>query len=148
MAMRPIPVEPPPFFHRGPSPLARLTFFGLLSIALLFADTRYRYLEGLRRAVANVVYPLQRAVQMPGEALGYAASYFALQRAVLDENAELKRQMLLQGAALQGLAAVRQENERLMHLLGLEARYARVVTAAGVLHTGRDPFSQKLFIDK
>jgi rod shape-determining protein MreC len=42
--VRHISVEPPPFFHRGPSPLARLAFFGLLSLALLFADTRYHYL--------------------------------------------------------------------------------------------------------
>ena len=43
--MRPIPAEPPPFFHRGPSPLARLAFFGLASIVLLFVDARYRTLE-------------------------------------------------------------------------------------------------------
>ena len=40
--MRPIPAEPPPFFHRGPSPLARLAFFGLASLVLLFVDARYR----------------------------------------------------------------------------------------------------------
>ena len=38
--MRHLPVEPPAFFHRGPSPLARLAFFGLVSLALLFLDTR------------------------------------------------------------------------------------------------------------
>ena len=67
--MRHIPVEPPPFFHRGPSPLARLAFFGVLSLMLLFADTRYRYLEGIRAAAAVVLYPLHRAVLIPGEAL-------------------------------------------------------------------------------
>ena len=67
--MRHISIEPPPFFHRGPSPLARLAFFGLLSLALLFADTRYRYLENIRRGAAIVLYPMQRVVQMPGEAL-------------------------------------------------------------------------------
>ena len=47
--MRHLPAEPPAFFHRGPSPLARLAFFGLVSIALLFVDTRYRYLESIRQ---------------------------------------------------------------------------------------------------
>ena len=51
--MRPIPAEPPPFFRRGPSPLARLTFFGLASIVLLFADARFRYLEDLRHAFSH-----------------------------------------------------------------------------------------------
>ena len=67
--MRYIPVEPPPFFRRGPTPIARLAFFGLISIALLFVDTRYHYLEGIRMVAATVLYPLQRAAQLPGEAL-------------------------------------------------------------------------------
>ena len=72
--MRPLPVEPPAFFHRGPSPLARLAFFGLISLALLFADTRFRYLENIRQVAAVIVYPLQRAVQLPGEALAWIAT--------------------------------------------------------------------------
>ena len=71
--MHHISAEPPPFFHRGPSPLARLAFFGLLSLALMFADTRFRYLEGMRQATSVALYPLQRAVQMPGEALAGSA---------------------------------------------------------------------------
>ena len=62
--MHHVSAEPPPFFHRGPSPLARLAFFGLLSIALMFADTRFRYLEGVRQVVAVALYP----VEMAGEA--------------------------------------------------------------------------------
>ena len=50
--MRHIPVEPPDFFNRGPSPLLRLAFLGVLSLALMFADTRFRYLEGVRQVVA------------------------------------------------------------------------------------------------
>ena len=63
--MRHIPVEPPAFFHRGPSPLTRLAFFVLISLSLLFLDTRYRYLENIRHVVAVALYPLQRAAQVP-----------------------------------------------------------------------------------
>ena len=35
---------PPPFFKRGPAPLARLTFFAALSIVLLVADLRFHTL--------------------------------------------------------------------------------------------------------
>ena len=74
--MRPIPVDTPAFFNRGPSPLARLAFFGVLSLALLFADTRYRYLENVRQVVAIALYPVQRALQMPGAAFAYVAGLF------------------------------------------------------------------------
>ena len=59
--MRPIPVDTPAFFNRGPSPLTRLAFFGILSLVLLFADTRYRYLENVRQVVSIALYPVQRA---------------------------------------------------------------------------------------
>src|SRR6266513_4858063 len=92
--MRHISIEPPPFFHRGPSPLTRLAFFALLSLALLFADTRYRYLENVRQVVAVALYPLQRAVQFPGDALAFVGTYFASQRTLAGDNAQLKRRLL------------------------------------------------------
>ena len=58
----------------GPSPLARLAFFGLLSIALLFADTRYRYLERRppgRRGRRSI--RCSARCRCPGEALAYVA---------------------------------------------------------------------------
>ena len=94
--MRHLSVEPPPFFHRGPSPLTRLAVFALLSLALLFADTRYRYLENIRRGAAIVLYPMQRIVQMPGEALAYVGTYFSSQRTLADDNAALQAQLLSQ----------------------------------------------------
>jgi len=146
--MRHIPVEPPAFFHRGPSPFARLAFFGLLSIVLLFADTRYRYLESVRQAVAIVLYPLQRAVQMPGEALSYVATYFSSQRTLAEDNAALKRQLVAEASAVQGYPLLQQENARLAGLLDLRSRYGAAATAVEVLYTSRDPFAQKVFVDK
>ena len=74
--MRPLSVDSPAFFNRGPSPLARLAFLGIVSIALLFADTRYRYLESVRQVVAIALYPVQRALAMPGAAFSFVADYF------------------------------------------------------------------------
>jgi rod shape-determining protein MreC len=146
--MRHLPVEPPPFFHRGPSPLTRLAVFGLLSLALLFADTRYRYLENIRRTAAIVLYPMQRIVQMPGEALAYVGTSFSSQRALADDNAALRAQLLSQAPSVQGYAVVEQENARLRGLMKLETRVPVNATAAEVLYSSRDPFTQKLFVDK
>src|SRR5437762_13062546 len=98
--MHHISVEPPAFFHRGPSPLSRLALLGLLSIALLFADTRFRYLEGVRQVVAVALYPFQRAVLLPGEAFGYVARYFGSKRQLADENSLLQETMVAQAAAV------------------------------------------------
>jgi rod shape-determining protein MreC len=146
--MRHLSVEPPPFFHRGPSPLARLAFFGLLSLALLFADTRYRYLENVRQAVASALYPLQRIVLLPGEAVAYVTAYLTAQRTLADDNATLKQDLLAEAPAVQGYQLLQQENARLRALLEVEQRIPRATTAAEVLYTGRDPFTQKVFVDK
>jgi rod shape-determining protein MreC len=146
--MRHISVDPPPFFHHGPSPLSRLAIFGLLSLALLFTDTRYRYLENVRQIVAVALYPLQRAVQMPGEALAFVGTYFSSQRALIDDNAQLKQQLLADAPLLQGYPQLEQENTRLRKMLAVESRFHGAATAAEVLYSGRDPFTQKIFVDK
>src|SRR5512140_630906 len=146
--MRHIHAEPPAFFHRGPSPLARLAFFGILSIALLFLDTRFRYLENVRRVAAVIIYPLQRAAQMPGEAFDWVGNYFIAQHRLIDENAVLKRQVVEQSALAQRVPDVQRDNATLRKLLALRDRYAGAAIAVEVLYYGRDPFTQKLFISK
>ena len=146
--MRHVSVEPPPFFHRGPSPLTRLAFFGVLSLVLLFADTRFRYLEGIRSVAAVALYPLQRAVQIPGEAVAWIGSYFASKQALTDQNVALRQDLLARAPAAQGFAHLQDENARLKVLMAIEARYTGVATAVEVLYTGRDPFTQKLFVNR
>jgi rod shape-determining protein MreC len=146
--MRHVSVEPPPFFHRGPSPLTRLAFFGFLSLMLLFADTRYRYLEGIRAGAAVVLYPLHRAVQIPGEMIMWIGGYFAAKQSLSDENAALKQELLARAPATQGFAPLQDENARLKALVDVEARFAGAATAVEVLYTGRDPFTQKLFVNR
>src|SRR5438067_6530654 len=146
--MHHISVEPPAFFHRGPSPLSRLALLGLLSIALLFVDTRFRYLEGVRQVVAVALYPFQRAVLLPGEAIAYVADYFTSKRQLADENTRLKEQLVTQAPAASSAALLEAENVRLKALLETARRYSHAAIAAEVLYIGRDPFSQKVFINK
>ena len=146
--MRPIPVDTPAFFNRGPSPLARLAFFGILSLALLFADTRYRYLENVRQMVAIVLNPVQRALDLPGAAFAYVADYFGSKRRLADENATLKQELVARAPATQGYARVQDENARLRALLDVRTQYAASATAVQVLYSSRDPFTQRLFVDK
>jgi rod shape-determining protein MreC len=146
--MRHIPVEPPAFFNRGPSPLSRFALLGLLSIALLFADARLRYLENVRQVVAIALYPLQRAVQIPGEAIMWLADYFGSKRELADDNARLKQDLVAQAPTVQAAAALETENARLKALLDVGRRFPGAAIAVEVLYTSRDPFAQKVFVSK
>lgn len=143
-----LPVEPPAFFHRGPSPAARLVFFGLFSVALLFLDTRYRYLEQVRQVIAVGLYPLQRAAAIPGEIASGLAEHFVSKAALSEENQRLKLALVEQGAAAQGFASTQTANARLKALLEIKTSLAGNAIAVEVLYTGRDVFAQKLFVDK
>ena len=146
--MRPIHAEPPPFFHRGPSPLARVLFFGLVSIVLLFADSRFRVLEDARHAVGVLLFPLQRVVRMPGEAFERVVVYFASKTDLAADNERLRNDLVRQASAAQGYATLAEENARLKALLELKARHAPGSTMVQVLYAGRDPFAQKLFVSR
>jgi len=143
-----LPAEPPAFFHRGPSPTTRLVFFGLVSIALLFLDTRYGYLEQVRQSVAIVLHPMQRVAALPGAVIAVVGDYFASKRALAEENEALKLRLAEAGAKAQGAASLAQENERLRSLLEIRSRFEGRAIAVAVLYTGRDAFQQKLVIDK
>src|SRR6478735_6044185 len=118
--MRHIPVEPPDFFNRGPSPLSRLAFLGLLSVAAVSSEKRFRYLEGVRQVVGIVLYPLQRAVQLPGEAFAFVGDYFGSKRQLADDNARLKQDLVAQAPAMQGYAQLGEETARLKALLDVQ----------------------------
>jgi len=140
--------EPPPFFHRGPSPLARVTFFALAAIAVMIADHRFHALETVRLALSVLAHPAQRVAALPGEMLSRVGEYFASQDRLLRENQELKAKLLEQAAAAQQAALLRAEQE---HLLGLAAGKARSTgegTIAEVLYSARNPFTRKIVIDK
>lgn len=48
--------QPPPFFKRGPAPLARLFFYVTLSLALIFIDARFQTLNLVRQGISLVTY--------------------------------------------------------------------------------------------
>ena len=54
--------QPPPFFKRGPAPLAQLSFYAALSLALIFVDSRFQTLELVREGASLFAHPLQHGV--------------------------------------------------------------------------------------
>ncbi|MFN0162600.1 MAG: rod shape-determining protein MreC [Burkholderiales bacterium] len=140
--------SPPPFFKQGPSALARLAAFALLSLILLVTDARFRLLEQVRFALAVVLYPMQRAARAPGEAAAGLGGYLESQRGLIEARDRLERERL--EAARSGMrnAQLENENTNLRSLLAMRERVAATSVAAEMLYDARDPFSRKVIIDK
>ena len=140
--------SPPPFFKQGPSANARLLFFGLLSLGLLIADARFDALGGLRQGIGNVLYPVQRVLLIPRDAIALAGTYVTEITSLRQENAELKRIEALNAKALLQIEQLANENKRLRDLAGARERAAVRSVLSEVLYETRDPFTRKLVLDK
>jgi rod shape-determining protein MreC len=140
--------EPPPFFHRGPSPLARLTFFTLFAVGLMIADHRFHALETVRLSLTVLTQPVQQVSGMPAAAVARIADYFANQDRLLRENQELKAKVLEQSAAAQEAKLLKAEQEHLLAMSPGQSRYANGGLVAEVLYTARNPFTREIIVDK
>jgi len=140
--------EQPSFFHRGPSALARLTFFALLSIATMIADHRFGALEALRQSLSVLVHPLQQIAGAPATALARVADYFSSQDRLLRENDDLKAKLLEYAAAAQQSKLLQAEQDRFLAMTPPRSRFAADGVLAEILSSGRNPFVRKLILDK
>ena len=81
--------SPPPLFRTGPTPLARLMIFSMLSVALLIADAGFNYLTFLRQVTAVIVYPLQRLAAAPAAIGGHISDFFVTHDSLRSDNQRL-----------------------------------------------------------
>jgi rod shape-determining protein MreC len=139
---------PPPFFKRGPAPLARLTFFVILSVILLVVDLRFHTLEWARLAIATVVWPLQKTAQLPVETAEGIGVYFTRLSTLERENTELRNRELSSANRLLRQDHLEQENKRLRAMLDMKAKQPATGTVADILFAARDPFARRVVIDK
>src|SRR5512135_329556 len=132
------------FFKRGPSPAARLVFFVVLSLLLLFIDSRYKYLESTRRVISIVVQPLQRLTTMPGVIWQQVGGYFATQGSLIHDTAVLTQQHYMDAAQLQQLQVLRAENDHLRQLLEVKQHASYPMQMAEIVYVERDIFRRKV----
>ncbi|MFN7723858.1 MAG: rod shape-determining protein MreC [Rubrivivax sp.] len=139
---------PPPFFRQGPSALTRLVFFSALAIFLMVADARFRMVEPLRKGLAIVLLPVQRALLVPVELAQGGGAYLQSLGAAQAAEQRAARQLALMADKAAKAAVLQEENRQLRALLALPPDLAPRAQAAEVLYEAADPFSRKLFINR
>ena len=140
--------QAPAFFARGPSPLARLTFFTALSLALMATDSRLQYLANVRENLMTLLHPLQVIANAPLQLYQNTDEYFSTHHYLLAENTRLKKQALMQGIALQRLNLLNLENANLRSMLDAKQSLAETSTLAEIIHVGRDSFTKKIIVNR
>ena len=139
------------FFNRGPSPVARLVFFAMLSLLLLFVDARYRYLESTRSALSVLISPIQRLAALPDALWQQVGNFFitqSKQHDLIKQNDDLKLQHQNDAAQLLQLQALELENQHLRNLDALPIRSQFTTQLVQVIYAERDVFRRKVLINK
>lgn len=139
---------PPPFFRQGPSALTKLVFFSALAVFLMVADSRFKFVEPLRQAMALVLLPMQRAVAAPADLIAGGTDYLrGLRQAQVAEQAAREKATALSVQATRA-EQLAQENQRLRALLDLKPALTVRHQGAEVLYEAADPYSRKVFINR
>ncbi len=140
------------FFNRGPSPIARLLFFALLSLLLLFIDARYKHLESIRNILALPIQPLQRLATSlttePGILWDQLSSYLDSQGSLASENARLRQQQAGYATQLLQLQVLPAENTQLRKLFDVSQHADFPMQMAEIVYLERDIFKRKVYVDK
>lgn len=137
-----------PFFKRGPSSIARLAFFGLLSLILMLVDARFNQLELLRQGVGLALHPLQQVANSPLALSRRAGEFFVTQNQLAGENARLRQQQLATALQVQRNHSLETENAYLRRLFASKEKAGDSAIAVEVMSDGRDPFSRRIIVDK
>ncbi|HRQ06401.1 MAG TPA: rod shape-determining protein MreC [Nitrosomonas halophila] len=138
---------PPRFFRLGPSPLAKLFFFVLLSIFIMIADHRSELLSEVRRVIGTIIYPLQQLAHTPFQLRNRLERYVSDFK-LIKEIDFLRREYLASQYKFLQLQALTAENKQLRALLGAAQQTEIEVVLAEILHTPRDPFNRKITLNK
>lgn len=135
-------------FTRAPGPAARLLMWSALSIMLIVLDARFNALGWLRAGVVAVFYPAQLVVRAPFDLAFEVSGFLTRHRAMQNENDVLRESRLQSDARLARMDTLQNENAELRRLLELRQTTEFDTVASEILSTPRDPFSQRVTLDK
>lgn len=136
-----------PLFPRGPGLGFRTFLLALISLALIFYDSRGDSLHSLRAGLSVALSPLVWVASTPSRLLT-AAGDIDLRTSLETENQALRQNQLVQEVRLQKMAALEAENRRLRELLASAARLEDQVLIAEIVAINQDPYRHQITLNK
>jgi len=135
-------------FAPGRGEGARFIALLILSFVLMFMDLRVAWMSTVRGYFATILYPVQRAVDVPGRFISNTSSALQSKESLQSdneslyvENQQLRRQLLK-------YEAVVAENTRLWALFQSSPKTDRKTIVGRLLAIDMTPYQQKVTIDR
>jgi rod shape-determining protein MreC len=102
----------------------------------------------VRSVISAGVNPLQQIALVPSEAMRDLSELFESRTALREENANLRKELLENARAQQASKAAELDAQRWRALAGASQTLTVKAQPSRVLYLGRDPYSQKFFIER
>lgn len=119
-----------------------------LAVALMFTDSRYEYLDRVRYTMAYLTTPVYWIADTPARISAWIDDVFVSQRDLLEENTQLRQQLLFAQRELQLLASLATENSRLRELQEASQLVQGRVMTAEIINVSNDPGSRRVLINR
>lgn len=148
MALGSFDRTPPPFFRQGPSALTMMMFCSALAVLLMVADTRFKFTQPLRAAVATALLPVERVLMVPVAAWRHGSEYVTGLQGALSREQAARAELVRQAERALRVEQLAEENARMRGLLELRPALTVRSVAAEVLFEATDPYSRKVVIDR
>ena len=114
----------------------------------MFADRRFDYLDRVRFTVAYVSTPVYWVADIPARLSFWIDDVFVSQRDLIEENAQLRQELLFAQRELQLLAGLASENSRLRALQEASQAVQGGVVAAEIINVSNDPGARRVLINR
>lgn len=126
----------------------RVAAFVVLSVAVMFADSRFDYLDRLRYSLGFLTAPVYWVADTPARISYWIDDVFVSHGDLIDENERLREELLFAQRELQLLAGLATENNRLRALQEASANVDGRVLAAEIINISSNPGSRRVLINR
>ncbi|NYT63926.1 rod shape-determining protein MreC [Alcaligenaceae bacterium] len=135
-------------FKRGPTAEFRLFVFIVLALSLLIVDARWRVLDPARQAISVVIYPFQRLMLAPRDAVEHINNWADAAALARTEKEALQQQRIELAQISTHAAQLAAENEQLRRLLNVADAVTQPSVAVEVFYEPPNAFSHHLVFNK
>ncbi|MCY4263984.1 MAG: rod shape-determining protein MreC [Gammaproteobacteria bacterium] len=135
-------------FIKGVALEYRVLAFLLLTVCLMFADSRFSYMDRVRFSLGFVITPVYWIANIPAQLTFWVDDVFVSRTDLLTENNHLREDLLVAQRELQLLESLARENSRLLELREATEMIEAEVLPAEIINLSPDPFLKRVLINK
>lgn len=136
-------------FRRSVPAQVKLVLLALLACLLLIVDAQTRFLEPLRQGLSVVLYPFQRVVMLPRDAVVVVQDYSNAAQLLKEESEALQQQRIELSQVIGNAAQLVTENRQLRRLLSVtEDKPIHPAVVVEVLYEPATDYRRRLVFNK